>query len=112
MTATTQQRRALTAGNAVRTQVKDLRLELRDGTVSLADILTDPPAYLSNYAIIDVIDLVWARPGRNASRRVLGRRAMAAGINLLTPLGRASPASLHWAAEHAPPRKHQARVEA
>jgi hypothetical protein len=76
----------------------DLRRALRDGDVSLAEVLLDPPECLAHLPIFQVLTM-----GRSLGPRklqYLNTWAMREFVNLAVPLGQASKRSRKWCAEN------------
>lgn len=116
MTPSEQRTQALAEANRRRHQVVVMRNQVRAGTVNIADIFRDPPPELHHLALLDVFALSRLAVGRARSatwRQTLGRRALAAQVNLLTPVGISSVRSREWAASQVrPARKPRTDTEA
>jgi hypothetical protein len=102
-TATTipQPLRALGVANTHRSAAAVLKTRLRQRTVSLREILEDPPAELERQMTWEV--LLWA-PGIGRTRlRALNARAMRQGhVNLAAPLGALTERQRQWLTSQLP----------
>jgi hypothetical protein len=85
-----QRSRALESAREQKAKLTKIRKGLRDGTLTLRDVLVDPPEELHNTPIIDV--LRWNRSKGTRSNVLWQMNAWAVRqqINLLMPVGRAS----------------------
>lgn len=91
---------ALEIAQVRRARLAEIRRQAHDGTLSLADIVRDPPTELHGWTCVDVIRLkIRARSSNSIAR--LGRLAVRDGVNLLMPIGRTSQRSRLWIIEHA-----------
>lgn len=78
-----------------------IRRGLRNGTLTLAEVMADPPVELRGRVLFDVIRMARPRTGRNSpALAMMGRRALDDGINLMVHLGRADVRTRAWAAEY------------
>lgn len=104
MTARSQRLAALNNATRRRRELGEYRRALRSGAVSIEDAMLNPPEFLRDRLLIDVVrDLRGAGAG-SATRSGLaeiGRRAVRDGVNLLLPVGRASLATRAWVAAEA-----------
>lgn len=96
-----QRDKALRMANGRRMQLVELRRDMRAGRVTLAEIMVDPPDLLEHVACIDVVRMNYSRVKATPWMERLGRLAVADGINLMMPLGRASARTREWIAENA-----------
>ena len=103
MSPTDQRARALTEANAQRARQAQLRSDMIAGRLTLAEIMAQPPPDLARTMLIDVIRMMRSSVSARRSSPVMtriGREAVAAGVNLLVPLGDASVRSRAWVAAH------------
>ena len=93
--------RALGAANKRRSAKAELKTRLRRRTVSLGEILEDPPEEIVRQMTWEV--LLWA-PGMGRTKlRTLNARAMRDGhVNLAAPLGALTVRQRRWLAEQLP----------
>jgi hypothetical protein len=96
--------RALGVANTRRSATAVLKTRLRQRTVSLREILEDPPAELRSYMTWEV--LLWA-PGIGPMRlRALNVRGVRHGhVNLATPLGALTARQRRWLADQLDSRR-------
>lgn len=95
--ALAQRREAIHNATAKRTAIAERRRKLRTGgRVELAAVLHERPDELAHVLLVDLVR--WAQPRYAASGWVqrVGRLAVAAGVNLTVPLGRASLVERAW----------------
>jgi len=91
---------SLEAANVRRQQTAVVRRALRLDRGELARVLADPPECLHRLTLIDVVMLCLAsRRTQPRAIALLGRMALRDGVNLLLPVGRASPATRQWLAD-------------
>ncbi len=93
---------ALGMANESRMAKAGVKARLRSGSLSLADVMNDPPPELARALLIDVIRWTrsYGRGGRGPAIEALGRHALRDHVNLMVPLGEASQRSRTWVAEH------------
>lgn len=89
---------ALVVGNAKRALVAEWRARLRCDRRAVQQVLLDPPPELAGYPLVDIIALGFASRHTHSLAQI-GRDALAAHVNLLQPVGKASRRSRKWAAE-------------
>lgn len=89
---------SLSRARAVRQQLKSLRQELRDGTLTLTELFDNPPWWLRNYSILEIARLPreYNRHRDQAMVVKFGADAVEAGVNVLKPVVQASPEDLDW----------------
>lgn len=94
---------ALASGQSRRLEIAQLRTELRCDPSKLRTVLLDPPAAVENLTVLDVLRLPRAkRYGAVPGIVRIGRRAAAARVSLLEPMGApSSRRAREWAAVHA-----------
>lgn len=96
-----QRHEALTRANARRSDLATAKRALRDGTLTLHDAMMNPPQALKTVLLIDVIRQIRTQKVRSgAAVQLLGRMAVRDDVNLLVPVGKASPRSREWVARH------------
>lgn len=80
-----------------------LRREMRGNHRLFVQVLSSPPKEMAHWTLLEML-LAVRGGGRRTMRypqmRALGRRAVTAGVNLLTPLGEASATDRAWVAQH------------
>ena len=93
--------RALGVANERRSAKAELKTRLRQRTVSLREILEEPPAEIGRQMTFEV--LLWA-PGMGRTKlRALNARALRDGhVNLAAPLGALTVRQRRWLAEQLP----------
>jgi hypothetical protein len=96
-----QRRKACEAASRKRAQITALKQQLLGGTLTLEDVLMDPPEALTQVPVIDVLRMT-RRAGNRGARGLwqINGRAVHAGVNLMMPLGLASERTREWAAEN------------
>ena len=77
-----------------------IRRGLHHGTVTLDDILTDPPRCLHALPVADIVR--WCRGVDRVSVWELNRHAIRDGVNLLVTVGMASERTRRWVLDHQP----------
>lgn len=93
-TRNAQAMRALSLANRKRVEKANVKRDLRDGTLTLAEVAEQRPEPLRPMPLFAlVLELPGFGPGRLDR---LGRRAVAAGINLARTVGDASNHTLDW----------------
>jgi hypothetical protein len=91
---TAQARRALLDANRTRVEKANIKRDVREGIVTLAEITATRPASLR---AVPLFALLLELPGFGRRRLdTLNRRAIADGINLARTLGDASASTLDW----------------
>jgi hypothetical protein len=108
MSLTLEQRdAAMEKANEVRRVRLDLKRQLREGTITLDDILGGPHPAVVTTPLLDVI--LWTRCGRLQARSLarLGEEALAARVNLLLPVGKASTRVREWCVDHGERGRHR-----
>jgi hypothetical protein len=116
MTATEQRVTALKTANVKRIDVARHKRSMRGNAKAVIDALEERPDDLAHIPVVEL--LAWARTCglRSATMEKVGRRAVADGVNLLVPLGRASSHTRQWAMdyglEHVRRRRSDAKVAA
>jgi len=98
LTASAQPLRALRKANSHRSRAAAIKHQLRNGQVTIAALLADPPTELHRHLTWEV--LLWT-PGVGHQRlRTLNSRALRAGhVNLAAPLGALTPRQRVWLAD-------------
>jgi hypothetical protein len=76
----------------------DLRRDLHNGDVSLAEVLLDPPECIAHLPLFQV--LLMGRSLGPRKLQYLNTWAMREFVNLATPLGQASQRSRQWCAKN------------
>ncbi|HZV74547.1 MAG TPA: hypothetical protein VFF79_12590 [Conexibacter sp.] len=92
---------ALAVGQARRIEIARIRGEVRRDPYRVRDLLLDPPPALTNLTVLDVLRMPLKHGTATPVLSRIGRRAAAARISLLEPMG--SPSSRRareWAVEH------------
>jgi hypothetical protein len=95
-----QRQAAITLANQARTNQATVKRNLRNGTLSLTDVMLNPPHDLRNALLIDVIRWTIRTRSKTAALAVIGKHAVRDNINLMVSLGSASVMSRAWVAEH------------
>lgn len=100
MTATEQRDSARQMANDKRRRLAILKRGLRNGTITLSEVMMDPPEDLLRYPLVDIVRFS-GRQGHPLGRSVttLGRLALRDRVNLMVALGDASARSRAWVAE-------------
>jgi len=95
---------ALGVANTRRSAAAELKARLRQRTVSLREIIEDPPEAIARQMTWEV--LLWA-PGMGRTKlRELNRRALRQGhVNLAAPLGELTVRQRRWLADQLPRRR-------
>lgn len=98
MTATEQRDAARVVANERRTELAALKRGLRNGSVSLEAVLSDPPDELRGRLLIDVIR--WTRSKSNGRAITeVGRQALRDNVNLMVAVGDTSARTRAWVAQ-------------
>jgi hypothetical protein len=95
-----QRQAAITLANEARTNQATVKRNLRNGTLTLTDVMLNPPHDLRNALLIDVIRWTIRTRSKTAALAVIGKQAVRDNINLMVSLGSASVMSRAWVAEH------------
>lgn len=100
MTPTEQRDFARQKANDKRQRLSILKRGLRNGTLTLSEVMMDPPEDLLRYPLVDIVRFS-GRQGHALGRSItaLGRRAVRDNVNLMVALGDASARSRAWVAE-------------
>ncbi len=105
MTTTEQRAHALRQANHIRRERADLKAAMRDGTVTLDDLLMTPHPAVVDTPLIDV--LLWRRRATRMQAPALarlGERAVRDRVNLLLPVGAASERVRAWCVVNGEPQ--------
>lgn len=95
MSPTTQRREALDSANALRAERAEIRKGLRDGSLTLENVLLDPPEALLAVPLLDVLQM--DRHRRTTAMWRLNGLAVHEGVNLMLPVGHASEQTRRFA---------------
>lgn len=103
----TSQAIASRASADVRAERARVRRDLRSGVLSLAAVILDPPACVVSVPLFEIVR--WQRFFGAYRLRLLGRRAVADGINLALTVGMASAGTREWVVFYGQPTQGRAR---
>lgn len=103
MASDVQRASALQLANEKRSAVRNLKMKLEGGSLTLADVLLPSPMpSVVTFAVVDVVR--WVPKYGEARQRRLGELAIEADVNLLTPVGQMSRSNREWVAEAVVPQ--------
>ena len=94
----TQALEALEVGQRLRLARAKLFRRVRDGDLSMAVLLADPPAEIAQITLLDVVCKSSRCPRGLLALDALGAAALRDNINLLVPVERASTRQREWLA--------------
>lgn len=110
---TDQRRTAIRKATAVRSQRANLKRDLRDGRITLDEILGAPHPAAASATLLDVLQWTrWPNGFRPTALERIGKQAVGAKVNLLLPVGRASLATRAWCVTAAEWNAREPRGEA
>lgn len=100
MTTAEQRESARQLANQKRLRIAELRRDVNQGRVTLAELLADPPPEILQMTLFDVIRMTYTSNRSGTSLEAIGRRALLDGVNLLVRVERSSMRSRQWVAEN------------